>query len=59
MELIECRNRGKCNRERNKIDITNEIEKGENREELKGIGIDMSRIRKVGEDVIEKRRQER
>lgn len=59
MELIECRNRGKCNRERNKIDITNEIEKGENREELKGIGIDMSRIRKVGEDVIEERRQER
>lgn len=29
--------------------------KGENREELKRIGIDMSRIRKVGEDVIEKR----
>lgn len=56
MELIECRNRGKCNRERNKIDITNEIEKGENREELKGIGIDMSRI---GEGVIEKRRQKR
>lgn len=30
--------------------------KGENREELKGIGIDMSRI---GEGVIEKRRQKR